>query len=69
MEFINVFTKVGMVLRNYDAIKALEAEYIAKGYPQRKAHFAALGCLGGRSRGTTAKWYRNNEKVYFQRLA
>lgn len=71
MEFKNVFTRVGIVMENHDAFKALKAEYIAKGYSAKKARYAALGCLSGRSQGTTAKWYRQNAnaKVFFERLA
>ena len=56
-------------MENHDAFKALKAEYIAKGYSAKKARYAALGCLSGRSQGTTAKWYRQNGKVFFERLA
>ena len=70
MEFKNVFTRVGIVFENKCAIEALKAEYIAKGYSAKKARYAALGCLSGRSQGTTAKWYRQqNGKVFFERLA
>ena len=69
MEFKKVFTSVGVVMENHDAFKALKAEYIAKGYSKKKARYAALGCMSDRSQGTTIKWYRQNSKVYFERLA
>ena len=71
MEFKKVFTSVGVVMENHDAFKALKAESIAKGYSTKKARYAALGCMSGRSQGTTCKWYRQNSngKVYFERLA
>lgn len=69
MIFRNVFNKVGIVLENHDAFKALKAEYIKKGYSEKKARYAALGCMSGRSKGSTCKWYIRNGQVYFVRLA
>ena len=69
MEFRTVFTKVGAVLGNHDAYKALKAQYLAKGYTEDKARYAALGCMSGRSQGSTCKWYIQNGEVYFERLA
>ena len=69
MEFRNAFSTVGTVLENHNAYKALKAEYVAKGYSPKKARYAALGCMSGRSQGTTCKWYRQNGKVFFERVA
>lgn len=69
MEFRQVFKKVGMVLDNHDAYKQLKAQYMAKGYTARKARYAALGCMSGRSQGSTCKWYLHNGSIFFERLA
>ncbi len=69
MEFRNVFTKVGTVLGNHETYKQLKAQYMAKGYTAHKARYAALGCMSGRSQGSTCKWYRQNGKVFYERLA
>ena len=69
MEFKQAFTKVGSVMNNHDAYKQLKAQYMKKGYTEHKARYAALGCMSGRSQGSTCKWYRQNGQVYFERLA
>jgi len=69
MEFLNTFRKIGIVRENHDCYRALKAEYMAKGYSAKKARYAALGCMSGRTQGPTAKWYRQDGKVYFERLA
>ncbi len=68
MTFRNVFTRVGSVLNNHEAYKALKAEYVKKGYSLRKAQYAALGCMSGRSQGPTCRWYQHNGQVVFERL-
>ena len=68
MEFTNVFATVGTILVNHDVYKALKDQYKARGYDNRKARYAALGCMSGRSQGPTCKWYRNkNGVVVFER--
>ena len=68
MEFTNVFATVGTTLVNHDAYRALEDQYKARGYDNRKARYAALGCMSGRSQGPTCKWCRNkNGVVVFER--
>ena len=70
MEFLKVFTKVGTVLNNHATYSALKAEYIVRGYSERKARYAALGCMSGRSQHSTCRWYKNQHGiVYFERLA
>ena len=51
MEFTNVFDTVGKKLVNHDAYAALKNQYKAKGYDDRKARFAALGCMSAHSQG------------------
>ena len=69
MEFTNVFTKVGMTLSNHAAYLALKAQYKAKGYNDKKARYAALGCMSGRSQGRTCRWYRDSSnQVVFERI-
>ncbi|WP_278951258.1 hypothetical protein [Anaerobutyricum hallii] len=67
MEFNNVFSNVGKTMVNSEAYELLKKQYKAKGYNDRKARFAAMGCMSGRSQGSTCKWYRTKGVVYFER--
>lgn len=70
MEFTNVFDTVGKKLVNHDAYAALKNQYKANGYDDRKARFAALGCMSAHSQGGTCKWYyTKNGTVIFERTA
>jgi hypothetical protein len=69
MEFNNVFKSIGDVLINHDAYLALKKEYEIRGYSSKKAQYAAMGCMSGRSQGPTCTWYRKNGQVIFERTA
>ena len=70
MEFKNVFATIGCTLQNHVAYKLLKEQFLAKGYTSKKARYAALGCLSGRSQGPTCIWYRDQKGlVFFKRVA
>lgn len=70
MMFTSVFQTIGQTLTNKDTFIALKNAYMTLlGYPPRKATYAALGCMSGRSQGSTCIWFKKNNKVFFERTA
>ena len=64
-----VFPSIGCTLPNDIVYVKAKAEYMRRGYCSRKAHFAALGLMSGRSQGKTCKYFMANKQIVFERVA
>lgn len=65
--FSTVLTSVGSKLSNHDLYKAAKAEYIKRGYSQKKARYAALGMMSSRSQSGDCIFYAVPVGIEFKR--